>query len=66
MRVDSKMSERNYLYQLNLPIDAVRQLLISVKTHKEHWAGGNPDEQMMLMDLIDYLQRIVLEDQFDL
>lgn len=66
MRVDSKMSEKNYLYQLNLPISAVRQLLASVKTHKQHWAGGDPEEQMMLMDLIDYLQRIVLEDQFDL
>ena len=53
------------VYECQLSIDDVRILLKSLLIHKERWAGGDPDEQLHLDELIVDFQRMVLDELYD-
>ena len=52
--------------EMSLDRYACRCLLESVNHRLNDWPGGNPDDQMLLMEMQDFLRRCVLELSLDL
>ena len=52
------------IYQVHLTTPAIKQIYKTLCFHHDHWPGGDPLEQEMLVELKDNFFRIVLETQF--
>ena len=52
-------------FELTMGIDAIRMLSKSVKKHIEVWPGGDPDEQILLLELDTYFNKIILDATYD-
>ena len=58
------MEEEEKVVEISLDSVACRVLLDSVDLKLSNWSGGEPEEQLLLFEMQDFLRRAVLELNF--
>lgn len=58
------MEEEEKVVEISLDSVACRVLLDSVDLKLSTWSGGEPEEQLLLFEMQDFLRRAVLELNF--